>query len=73
MREGKRKDRPLLGVCGVRARTSADSRDALLFAGSLLRMVSKTSGRQFDDEGRKNAANGRAWIIFDHTMLSVKV
>jgi hypothetical protein len=30
-----------MGVCGVRARTSADGRNALLFAGSLLRMVSK--------------------------------
>lgn len=40
-REGKGLHGPLLSVCGVRARTSADSGDALLFAGSLLGVVSK--------------------------------
>ena len=38
---GREKHRPMLCVCGVRARTSTDSRDALLFACSLLGMVSK--------------------------------
>ena len=39
--EGKEIHRPLLSVCGVRARTSADSGYAFLFARSLLGVVSK--------------------------------
>ena len=39
--EGKEIHRPPLSVCGVRARTSADSGYAFLFARSLLGVVSK--------------------------------
>ena len=51
--EGKGKHTPLLGVCGVCARTSADSRNALLFAGSLLRVVPEQADVDSATRGEK--------------------
>ncbi len=52
---GKEKHRPLLCGRGVCARTSADGRYALLFAGSLLCMVSEQADINSETRGEKKS------------------